>query len=73
MLQLFTVPSSTQVLTDTGVWSGAFFTALLAIALVLAGLAIGGMIASAVLGKVISAVAKVTGKGRGGRGGRRRR
>lgn len=71
--QLFTVPSSTTVLSDTGTWSTAVFTALLGIALVGAGILIGGMFASYVLSKIIAGVSKVVGKGKGGRRGGRRR
>lgn len=71
--QLFTVPSSTTTLADTGTWSTAVFTALLGIALVGAGILIGGMFASYVLGKIVQGVSKVVGKGKGGgRRGRRR-
>lgn len=70
-MNLITVPSSTQVLTDTTTWSSALFTALLGIGLLFAGVLIGGMIVSALIGALIRGVSKVTGKGRGGR--RRRR
>lgn len=69
---LITVPTSTTVLTDTGTWSSALFTDVLPIALIGAGLLVGGMVASFVLGKIVAGVKKVVGGGRRS-GGRRRR
>ena len=68
---IVTLPGATTTIAYLQPWSDAMFGALLAIAVVVAGLIIGGLVVAYLAGGVKSAAAKVVGRGRGGK--RRRR
>lgn len=71
MLELFTMPSTTDLFASVGTWSGAFFTLLLPMIGIIAGLLIAGLFINKITQVVISGVKKITGGGKGRRGRRR--
>lgn len=71
MLQLFTVPTAASFLSDAGAWSTVLITALLVVAAVIVGILAAGMFSSKLISAVVSGIAKVTGRGKGGRKRRR--
>jgi hypothetical protein len=64
LASLITLPEATTTLQSIGQWSGSFFSELLPIALIGAGLIVGGLIASWLLGVVVRAAGKLFGRGR---------
>ena len=75
MLPLFTfitAPDPSVAMASTSVWSTEIFSNLLPVLYIVAGLIIGGMILSKIIGALISGAKKVTGSRTGRSRGRRR-
>jgi len=73
MLSLITLPTPTEVLASSGVWSTAFFTELLNIAYMIIGATVGVLVLTILISVVLRAIGRLRGGRRRGGGGRRRR
>jgi hypothetical protein len=69
---LFTLPAATSTIAGIQAYADPYLTALLGIGLLLVGIVVGALVVAAVAGAIMRAVMKLTGRGRGGKGRRRR-
>ena len=68
-----TLPSSSELISAVGNYTGAIFGQLLPIALAVAGLIIAPLFVRLLAKSVVNAVQRLTGKGRVGKGGAKKR
>lgn len=71
MLAFFTLPGVSDTFASTSAWSIGMFENMLPLLYIVAGLLIGGMVLSKVIGAVVRGVGKALG-GKGTKRGRRR-